>query len=451
MNNLTFPPGFMWGAATASYQIEGGWNEDGKGESVWDRFAHTPGMVQNGDTGDVACDHYHRWARDVQLMRELGLKAYRFSIGWPRILPNGRGPLNQPGLDFYSRLVDKLLEAGITPFATLNHWDMPQALLDEGGWPERATTEAFVEYADVVTRHLGDRVKRWATHNEPLVIAFEGYCWGSQPPGQRGNEPAGLAACHHLLLSHGMAVPVIRRNSPGCEVGIVLCLTHSDVLSPGRANLEACRQYDGLFNRWYLDPLYGRHYPADMVAYYTARGVLPPGGPGFVQAGDMDTIATPTDFLGVNYYTRAVARDGNVSAFSPNAASTSTEMGWEIYPHGLYCLLNRLHFEYRPARLYVTENGAAYSDGPDESGRVRDQRRLEYLRDHFTASHRAIQNGVPLAGYFVWSLLDNFEWAKGYSQRFGIVWVDYETQARYLKDSALWYKELIAQNGLPQP
>ncbi len=444
----SFPSNFVWGAATASYQIEGAWNEDGKGESIWDRFTHTPGHVFEGHTGDVACDHYHRWPQDIELMKSLGLQAYRFSIAWPRILPEGRGRVNQAGLEFYSRLVDGLLGAGIVPFVTLYHWDLPQTLQDAGGWPERATVEAFVEYAGVVSAALGDRVKNWITHNEPWCISILSHQIGAHAPGLR-DTTAALRAAHHVLLSHGWAVPVIRANSPDAEVGITLNMEWVEAASHSAADARVAREADGRFNRWFLDPLYGRHYPADIVAGYAAAL---PNGLEFVLPGDLDAIATPTDFLGLNYYSRRVARDEEAADNLPQqifADRPRTEMDWEEYPEGLYGLLNRLHFDYHPPKLYVTENGASFGNGPDATGRVADTRRLNYLRDHFGAARRAMSNGVPLAGYFVWSLLDNFEWAEGYRQRFGIVWVDYETQQRLPKDSALWYRDVIAANGFP--
>jgi beta-glucosidase len=452
MSNIIFPSDFTWGAATASYQIEGAWNEDGKGESIWDRFSHTPGKVYNGDTGDSACDHYHRWADDLQLMTDIGLQAYRFSISWPRILPQGRGQVNQAGLDFYSRLVDGLLERGITPFATLYHWDLPQVLQDEGGWPARSTAEAYAAYADVITRHLGDRVKNWITHNEPWVVAFLGHQIGEHAPGWQ-DWPAAIKASHHLLLSHGWAVPIIRQNSPGAEVGITLNLSPVMAASPSAADANVARHEDGYMNRWFLDPVFGRYYPADMVADYIKAGYLPADGMTFVEDGDLAAIAAPTDFLGINYYFRFVVRDESAPDNLPPTEIQApreewTEMGWEIYPEGLYQMLNRLHFDYEPAKIFVTENGASYSDGPDENGRVDDSRRIAYLRNHFVAANRAMQNGVPLAGYFVWSFMDNFEWARGYRQRFGLIWVNYETKQRIFKDSALWYKKIIAQNGL---
>jgi beta-glucosidase len=445
MPKITFPHGFLWGAATSAYQIEGAWNEGGRGESIWDRFAHTPNKIQDGSNGDIACDHYHRWGEDIALMKELGLHAYRFSIAWPRLLPTGRGRVNQAGLDFYSRLVDGLLEAGITPYATLYHWDLPQTLQDAGGWPARATAEAFVEYADVASRALGDRVKHWITQNEPWCIAMLSHQVGEHAPGWQ-DWPAALAAGHHALLAHGWAVPVLRRNSLDAEVGITLNYTAPTPASQRPEDLEACRQFDGYFNRWFTDPIFKGSYPADMVASYTEAGYLPAGGAPYEQPGDLQAIATPIDFLGVNYYTRAVVGSQGMSTEPTQLART--DMDWEIYPEGLYNLLTWLHADYGPRKIYITENGASYADGPGGNGHIHDERRRDYLRDHFAATKRAIDKGVPVAGFFVWSLLDNFEWAKGYTQRFGIVWVDYATQRRVPKDSALWYKQVIAENAL---
>lgn len=452
MSKYVFPDNFLWGTATSSYQIEGAATEDGRGESIWDRFSKTPGKVNDGTNGDVACDHYHRYRDDIALMKDLGVRAYRFSVAWPRVLPKGRGEVNAAGLDFYDRIVDTLLAAGIEPFVTLYHWDLPQALQDEGGWTNRATAEAFVTYADVLSRRLGDRVKKWITHNEPWCASLLSHQIGLHAPGLRDYRAA-LSVSHHLLLSHGLAVPVLRKNSPGAEVGITLNLTPTVPASRSAADLDAARHHDGYFNRWFLDPLFGRHYPADMVADYIKAGHLPPEGFTDVRPGDLEIIATPCDFLGVNYYNRTVMRSDKVPE-EQNLPRTEhlapreewTEMGWEVYPDGLRQILTRVHLEYGPPKLYVTENGASYSDGPDAEGRVRDARRTQFLRDHFIAARRAIDAGAPLAGYFVWSLLDNFEWERGYTQRFGIVWVDYETQRRIPKDSALWYRGVIAAN-----
>jgi beta-glucosidase len=384
-------------------------------------------------------------------MKRLGIRAYRFSLSWPRILPRGRGRVNPAGLDFYSRLVDALLDAGIAPFATLYHWDLPQALQDQGGWTVRCTAEAFVEYADVVGRRLGDRVKQWITHNEPWCTSMMGYQLGKHAPGLR-DWAAALRASHHVLLSHAWSVPVLRGRSRGAEVGIALNLTPAFPASRSSLDIEAWRHFDGYFNRWFLDPLHGRKYPADMVADYVAAGHLP-DGLSFVKDEDLRAIATPLDFIGVNYYTRAVLRNDAApeSENLPRAVFVApepewTEMGWEVYPDGLYEILTRLHLEYRAPRLYVTENGASYSDAPDDDGRVDDRRRRRFHEAHLGAAHRALQAGVPLAGYFVWSLLDNFEWERGYTQRFGIVWVDFESQRRILKDSASWYARVIVAN-----
>jgi beta-glucosidase len=457
MTTLRFPNEFVWGVATSSYQIEGAAAEDGRGESIWDRFSKTPGKVKDGTNGDVACDHYHRFREDIALMKDLGIRHYRFSVAWPRILPAGRGKVNPAGLDFYGRLVDALLEAGIQPFVTLYHWDLPQVLQDEGGWAKRSTAEAFVEYAGAVARSLGDRVKKWITHNEPWCASLLSHQQGIHAPGLKDYRTA-LAASHHLLLSHGLSVPVIRAASPGAEVGITLNLTPAEPASPSVADHDAARHFDGYFNRWFLDPLFGRRYPADMIADYVSAGHLPPEGFTVVQPGDLEAIAVKCDFLGINYYNRTVLRSDKVpeAQNEPRQVFLApekewTEMGWEVHPNGLRDILLRVHLDYRPRKIYVTENGASYSTPPGPDGRVQDEQRLHFLRDHFVAAHRAMQGGVPLAGYFVWSLMDNFEWDRGYSQRFGIVWVDYKTQQRIPKDSALWYRGVIAENAVQVP
>jgi beta-glucosidase len=441
--NISFPADFVWGAATASYQIEGAWDADGKGENIWDRFSHTPGKIENGDTGDEACDHYHRWQEDIGLMREIGLQAYRFSVSWGRILPEGRGQVNSAGIDFYNRLVDGLLENGIEPFLTLYHWDLPQVLQDQGGWPARSTAEAFVEYADLVSRKLGDRVKNWMTLNEPFVSALIGYLEGRHAPGHQDLDEM-LAAAHHLLLAHGLSVPVIRANSSDSEVGIVLNLNQMHPASKSAADRAAAWLDDGIVNRWYLDPLEGRGYPADIVKHFDKSM-------DFVFESDLDAIAVPLDFLGVNYYTRRISRsqelpedENEPRELHPNP--NPTEMGWEVYPPGLSEILARINFDYNFPKLYVTENGAAYDDSVGEDGLVHDSLRVQYLQSHFKSVSEAIKMGVPVKGYFVWSLLDNFEWAHGYSKRFGLIFVDYDTQQRVLKDSAWYYKEVIKAN-----
>lgn len=456
-SKLIFPKNFIWGAATASFQIEGAWNEDGKSESIWDRFSHTPGKVLNQDNGDVAIDHYHRFKEDIALMSELGLQAYRFSIAWPRILPDGRGRINQAGIDFYSRLVDELLSANITPYATLFHWDLPQCLYEKGGWPVRSTAEAFVEYTDVITRALGDRVKNWMTHNEPAVVANLGYLIGEHAPGFKDDLASTVKTAHHLLLSHGWAVPVIRQNSPGSEVGIVLNMGYNPPASPSRADRNSVNDQDAIWFRIYMDPLSGRGYPSDLLDNLATNKVFPDSGPSYIQPGDMDIISTLIDFMGINYYTRRVVRSTEIPEEenlprtvypAPMNDENYTEMGWEVYPQGLLQVLGRMHFEYQVPKLYITENGCSYSDGPGSDGLVHDRRRTNYLHEHFRVAHQAVQMGIPLQGYFVWSLFDNFEWSFGYSQRFGIIWVDYETQQRIIKDSGLWYKKVILNNAV---
>ncbi len=446
-----FPDGFYWGAATSAQQIEGATREDGRGESVWDRFAATPGRVEDGSDPTVACDHYHRWREDVARMRDMGLTAYRFSVAWPRVLPAGRGRVEPRGLAFYDALVDALLAAGITPFVTLNHWDTPQVLQEAGGWGVRDTVDAFVDYAEVVTRRLGDRVRHWITHNEPWCQSVLGHLEGHHAPGHR-DAAESLRVAHHLMLSHGRAVGVIRRHAPGAKVGLTNILTAVQPASDAPADIDAARAYDGFFNRWYLDPLYRGAYPADAIADRVRWGQLASSELPFVQDGDLATIATPTDFLGVNYYSRAVMQqgpDGRPAGVRMAPPEELTEMGWEVYPQGLHDVLVRLHRDYAPREIHVTENGAAFLDRVECTGRVADGRRVEYLRDHLAAARRAIADGVPLQGYFAWSLLDNWEWGQGYRPRFGLFRVDYATQRRTPKDSAYFYRAVVTAHAVP--
>jgi beta-glucosidase len=457
MPHITFPPDFVWGAATAAFQIEGHTTADGRGESIWDRFCKLPGKIEDGSHADMVCDHYTRWQEDVGLMRELGLHAYRLSIAWPRVMPHGWGYVNYKGLDFYRRLLDELLVSNITPYVTLYHWDLPQTLEDLGGWPVRTTTEAFLEYVDIVTDSLGDQVQHWITINEPWCASFLDYQIGAHAPG-RQEWPAAIAASHHLLLAHGQAIPIIKRNSADAKVGIALNFTAAVPASPSAADRDAARWFDGYFNRWFLDPLYGRHYPADMVADYQKAGYLPPEGMTVIQPGDMQAIATPTDFLAVNYYTREVLRSTAIPEeqnlprtvhIAP--AHQRTTMGWEVVPEGLYELLLRLRFDYQVNQIFISENGAAYPDEITPYGRIEDDQRIAYLQQHLHAVHRAIEAGVPMTGYFVWSLMDNFEWNRGYTQRFGLIYVDYLSQRRLFKDSGVWYQQLIQANGFQLP
>jgi len=441
---LHFPENFTWGAATSAYQIEGSVNEDGRGPSIWDTFCRQPGKVWQGQHGDIAADHYHRWQEDVELMAKMGLQAYRFSISWPRILPEGTGQVNQAGLDFYDRLVDTLLEKGIEPFVTLYHWDLPQALQDKRGWTRRETAEAFAEYARVVAARLGDRVTYWVTHNEPATAILEGHFTGEHAPGKKNPMDAAWAY-RYLMASHGLAVPALREAAGRpIQVGIVLDLRPTHPASASQADQEAARRYDGLLNRMFLDPVLRGSVPADIKKMF---GLL------FrIKDEDLRTIAAPIDFLGINYYTRDVVRHDKsvpfVQASTIRPEGSAYSQMWEIYPEGIYEMLTRVWNEYQPAQIYITENGIPVPDVLEADGSVHDTRRVAYLRDHLAQVHRAIADGVPVRGYFAWSLLDNFEWAHGYQMRFGLVHVDYETQQRTVKDSGQWYAGVVAKNAV---
>ncbi len=429
-----FPPHFVWGVATSAFQIEGAATADGKGPSNWDSFCRVPGAIADGSHGDIACDHYHRWPADLDLVAGLGVDAYRFSVSWPRVQPQGSGAWNEAGLDFYERLVDGLLQRGVQPYLTLHHWDLPQALQDRGGWAHRDTVHHFVEYARGIARRLGDRLASLTTHNEPWVMATLGYETGLFAPGLKDRRAATQAA-HHLLLSHGLALQALRADGCRSPLGVVLNLSPVQPASDAQADIDQARLDDGRLLRWYMDPLFGRGYPTDILAHLGADAPQ-------VQADDLRHIGQPLDFLGVNYYTRSVA-----SASGPWDAAQSglplTDMGWEIYPQGLTELLLRLHRDYPVPPLFVTENGGAFPDTLS-AGRVHDTARSAYIAAHIAAVGEALRHGVPMAGYMVWSLLDNFEWASGYAKRFGIVHVDYATQQRTLKDSALWYRDFLA-------
>jgi beta-glucosidase len=437
--NRPLPSDFVWGAATASYQIEGATNEDGRGESVWDRFCATPGKVRNGDSGAIACDFYHRYSDDIALMRELGIDAFRFSIAWPRVIPTGRGKVNAAGLDFYDRLVDELLGNGIAPYVTLFHWDTPQPIEDEGGWPVRSTVDAFEAYVEAVAGRLGDRVSHWITHNEPWVVSWVGHGWGHHAPGGESEADA-LATAHHLLLSHGRAVEILRDLSPASEVGITLNLDNPYAAGETPADIAATRWVDGLHNRWFLDPLFRGAYPEDMLEAWAE--IMPE-----VVDGDLETISAPIDFLGVNNYTSplvAADENGGHSQIVRRNDVDRTDMGWEVVPEGLHDLLVRLHRDYEPKAIYVTENGAAFPDVRGHDGSVHDPERQSYLEEYVSAASRAVAHGVPLRGYFAWSLLDNFEWAWGYWKRFGLIYIDYATLERVPKGSFYWYRDFIA-------
>lgn len=436
-----FPADFRWGCATSSYQIEGAVSEDGRGESIWDRFCAQSGRIRDGSSGAVACDHYHRWAEDLDLAREMGLNAYRFSIAWPRIFPDGGGGQpNSKGLDFYSRLVDGILERGLEPWATTYHWDLPQALQEKGGWRNRDTVEAFTKYTDVLSRHLGGRVKRWITHNEPWCTAFLGHFEGVHAPGTKDWKTA-LQVCHHVLLSHGLAVPIIKANACDAQVGIALSLHPLRPATGSAEDRAAMIRHDGLRNRWFLDPLYGRGYPEDIWA------VCGKDAPS-VHAGDLKAIAVPTDFLGINYYfPETVANAPGESPISTRVVTPEnverTAFGWEVSPVGLGTLLRRVTNDYAPAQIYVTENGSTYDDVVAADGSIQDVSRSRYLSRHLNAVRDALDNGIPLKGYFAWSLLDNFEWAEGYIRRFGLIHVDFLTQKRRLKQSGKWFRAFL--------
>ena len=450
LSTNSFPQGFLWGAATSAQQIEGGRNAGSRGDSVWDWYATQEGAIEDGSNPFTACDHYTRWREDIELMSWLGVKAYRFSTSWSRIMPGGRGASNSEGLDFYETFVDALLAAGIVPFITLNHWDMPYALLGDGGWASRDTVAAFVEYAAATTERLGDRVRHWATHNEPWCISTLGYEEGHHAPGHTSPAEA-LPAAHHLLLSHGLAVDVIRRNVRDAEAGIVLNLSPAWPHSDTDEDREAARRFDGLFNRWFLDPLFRGEYPADAVEDRTRRGHFEENSMPFVREGDMAAISVPMDYLGANYYSRTAVKagPGGDPVGAPLVPKEElTEMGWEVFPDGLTDMLVRVTKDYGPRSIYVTENGIALPDEADGSGRVSDPRRISFLRDHLLAAHRAIEAGVPLKGYFHWSLMDNFEWGHGYTKMFGLFRVDFNTCERTPKERAYWYRDAIAANAV---
>jgi beta-glucosidase len=448
---VTFPDGFLWGAATSAYQIEGAAAEDGRARSIWDTFSHTPGAIADGRTGDIACDHYHRFHDDIAIMADLGLNAYRFSISWPRLLPTGSGAVNAAGVDFYSKLVDELLDHGIAPMATLYHWDLPQRIQDEGGWLSRDTTEHFADYTELVARRLGDRVHQITTLNEPWCSAFLGHASGEHAPGVK-DDAAALVVAHHLLLAHGRAVEVLRAElGTTAQLSVTLNPALLRPASTAPADHDACRRADLLANRIFTDPLAHGRYPGELVAE-TAKLT----DWGFVADGDLSTINAPLDFIGINYYQPMIVGaepssssaprlwPGTRDVFQHEPPPPHTGMGWAIESAGLTELLSRIAKDFPGLPIMITENGAAFDDRVEDSDRIHDERRAQYLRDHIGATASAIEAGVDVRGYFAWSLLDNFEWAWGYDQRFGLVHVDFDTQRRLLKDSAYVYRDLIA-------
>ncbi len=447
---IRYPEGFIWGAATAAYQIEGAWNEVGKGESVWDRFSHSEGRIANGDTGDRACDHFHRYKEDIAIMKELGLNAYRFSISWPRVIPDGSGAVNEEGLAFYRNLARELRKAGIKAVATLFHWDMPQALQDKGGWLNRDNCAHFARYARIVYEALGEYVDFWISHNEPWVVAFLGHAYGQHAPGiVDASGKTAFQVAHHLLLSHGMALSEYRASGLTAPYGIALSMAPSYPATDSEADRQAAERAHRSGNDWFARPVCSGSYPEDVAAALRKAGLFPQ-----VEDGDMALIGQKMDFLAINSYFRQLIRHDEeakpLACAIVEGTGPRTAMDWEIHPPILRDLLTRLARDYPGLDLYVTENGAAFEDELSHEGagdRIHDVARLSYIRDHLRAAHELFARGVPFKGYFVWSLLDNFEWSFGYAKRFGIVHVDFKSQKRSLKDSALWYRELIRRNG----
>lgn len=457
---IQFPSGFMWGAATSAYQIEGAHDVDGRAPSIWDTFARTPGRVVNGDNGDIACDSYHRLEEDVALLRQLGARAYRFSIAWPRVMPKGRGEVNAPGLTYYRRLVALLREAGITPMATLYHWDLPQALHDEGGWMSRRTAHDFAAFAATMFDALGDSVPYWFTINEPWCASILSHAIGEHAPGEQDLNRA-ITVAHHLLLAHGLAMGEFSRRRTGGLIGMAPNVDWREPYSQDPADKAACERGIDWFNRWFIDPIYHGRYPAGMLARYAELGIRPP-----IEKGDMATISQRPDILGINYYSGSYAREAT-QPLPLNPADTArrqmdallnletldvpgfakTHIGWPVFPEAFYKVLTWLRDEYGNPPLFITENGACDNTEPGTDGRVHDTLRLEYMHRHVIALHRALQSGCNVRGYMAWSLLDNYEWAFGYSKRFGLVHVDFDTLQRTAKSSFHWYRELIANNG----
>lgn len=449
-SGATFPADFAWGVATAAYQIEGAVNEGGRGQSIWDTFSHQPGTTIHGDTGDIACDHYHRWEADLDLMAELGIPAYRLSLSWSRLQPAGAGPLNPEGVRFYRNLLAGCIARGITPYVTLYHWDLPQALQDDGGWPARHTAYRFGDYAGLVAEALGDLAEHWITINEPMCAAFLGHSWGMQAPGIKDDSLA-VPAAHHLLLAHGLALAAFRTRRPEAKVGITNIIGNLNPATNSEADREATEYWDAVSNRIFLDPVYrGRYADATVAAYgrygLTATGEGAAAGH-LVQPGDLDIISAPGDFAGINHYTNMLVSAGPGDGGAPNwthVQPAPSSFGWSDTPDALKAVLKRVAAEYTSLPLHVTENGISLHDYVDPNGEVRDTERSEYLRGYISAVGEAIADGVDVRGYFAWSFMDNFEWAEGYDKRFGLVYVDYGTQARIPKQSAYWYRDTIA-------
>ena len=443
-----------WGVATSSYQIEGAYNQDGRGLSVWDNFSHKSNQIKNNDNGDIACNHYNLWKDDIKLLSDLGVDNYRFSISWSRIFPTGlEHKPNNKGIDFYNRLVDELLYYNIRPFITLFHWDLPQGLEDIGGWTNRDIIEHFIKYADIISQKLGDRVKNWITHNEPWCISNNGYITGTFPPGIKNNGKKYFSTVHHLLLSHGLSIPVIKKNSKDSEVGITLNLCPAYPASSSNYDKVACEKFDGEFNRIFLDPIFLGEYPQNILDGFIKSNLISRNDLKVIHNNDLNSIKNQMDFLGINYYSRAIIRNNSISEeknlpVELVKTSNKTSMNWEIYPKGLYDILIDVNNKYNIKSIYITESGCAFDNSPNINGITNDKERIQYHNDHILEVKKALNDGVPCRGYFAWSLLDNFEWCEGYTQRFGLIWIDYNTQKRLPKNSFWWYKNLIRTERL---
>ncbi len=449
---IPFPRNFFWGTATAAYQIEGAWNEDGKGESIWDRFAHTPGKIRNGDTGDVACDSYHRWREDIALMRAMNLNSYRFSISWPRVQPAGSGPANSKGIDYYRRLVDALLEARIRPFVTLYHWDLPQALEDAGGWTNRETAARFADYVVLITRALGDRVSDWMLFNEPAAFTYHGYLEGLHAPG-RGGLLAFLRASHTVNLAQAMGFRALKADHHSSRVGTAFSMSACEPATDSEPDRLAAERAHAMTNLWFLDPALSGRYPE-------ALAFLPETAMG-IKSGDFDKMRAPLDFVGINLYYRTIASAPSAVERISHAQQwllpvkmaggqqgPKTDIGWELWPQAMYDIVTRITRDFNRPQIEITESGCAYNDGPDANGVIRDTRRIDYHRQYLQAVARAIADGADIRSYHAWTLLDNFEWAEGFSQRFGLAYVDFKTQQRTIKDSGRWYAKIAAENRI---
>ncbi|HZW95015.1 MAG TPA: GH1 family beta-glucosidase [Candidatus Eremiobacteraceae bacterium] len=449
-SEILFPRNFFWGTATAAYQIEGAWNEDGKSESIWDRFAHTPGKIKSADTGDVACDSYHRWREDVALVRAMNLNSYRFSIAWPRIQKNGAGAANPKGIDYYSRLVDALLEARIRPFVTLFHWDLPQALEDAGGWPNRDTASRFADYVELVARTLGDRVNDWMLFNEPLAFTYRGYLEGTHAPGSKSLIDF-LRASHTVNLAQGAGFRTLKAARPSARVGTAFSMSPCEPATDSEEDKLAAERAHAVTNLWFLEPALNGRYPAALAFFpETVMGIKP---------GDLDKMRAPLDFIGINLYYRTIASAPSVMERIAHAQEwlfpvktvggeqgPKTDIGWEVWPQSLYDIVTRITRDFNRPQIEITENGCAYNDGFDKNGVIRDSRRIEYHRQYLQALARAITDGADVRGYHAWSLLDNLEWAEGFSQRFGLTYVDFKTQQRTIKESGRWYARVAGEN-----